>query len=263
MVQVHPSAIVDPEAQLGDDVRVGPFSIIGAAVRLGEDTEIGSHVVLAGNTTIGRSNRIYPFCSIGTIPQDKKYGGEDTQLIIGDRNTIREYCLINTGTVQGGGVTRVGSDNWIMGYTHFAHDCAIGSNTIIANGVQLAGHVSVGDWTVIGGVAAIHQFVRLGAHSMCGGGSILVQDLPPYMVCSGHPAQAHGIHVEGLKRRGFSAESIACLRRAYRIVYRENRPLADALVVLDAFVQELPEHNAALVREFAEFLAAPGRGILR
>ena len=263
MAQVHPSAIVDPKAQLADDVRVGPFSTVGAGVRVGEGTEIGSHVVLSGNTAIGRNNRIFPFTSIGTVPQDKKYGGEDTQLIIGDRNTIREYCLINTGTVQGGGATRIGSDNWIMGYTHFAHDCVIGSNTIIANGVQLAGHVSVGDWTVIGGVAAVHQFVRLGAHSMCGGGSILVQDLPPYMICSGHPAQPHGIHVEGLKRRGFSAESIASLRRAYRIVYRENRPLADALVALDAFIKELPEHEAANVREFAEFLAAPGRGILR
>jgi len=263
MAQVHPSAIVDPKAQLAEDVHVGPFSIVGAGVRLGEGTEIGSHVVLAGNTSIGRNNRIFPYCSIGTIPQDKKYGGEDTQLIVGDRNTIREYCLINTGTAQGGGVTRIGSDNWIMGYTHFAHDCDIGSNTIIANGVQLAGHVSVGDWTVIGGVAAVHQFVRLGAHSMCGGASVLVQDLPPYVICSGHPARVHGIHVEGLKRRGFSAESIASLRQAYRIVYRENRPLADSLVALDALIKELPESSAAMVREFAEFLGAPGRGILR
>ncbi|HXY05193.1 MAG TPA: acyl-ACP--UDP-N-acetylglucosamine O-acyltransferase [Burkholderiaceae bacterium] len=263
MARLHPSAIIDSKAQLGQDVRVGPFSIVGPRVRLGEGTEIGSHVVLDGNTTIGRNNRIFPFCSIGTIPQDKKYAGEDTQLVIGDGNTIREYCLINAGTLQGGGITRVGSDNWIMGYVHFAHDCLIGSNTIIANGVQLAGHVHVDDWTVIGGTAVVHQFVRLGAHSMCGGASVLVQDLPPFMVCSGYPARPHGIHMEGLKRRNFPAEEIAALRRAYRIVYRENRPLAEALVALEALIQELPEAAAGPVCRFAEFLAVPGRGIIR
>ncbi|HYA75605.1 MAG TPA: acyl-ACP--UDP-N-acetylglucosamine O-acyltransferase [Burkholderiaceae bacterium] len=263
MAQLHSSAIVDPKAQLGGDVRVGPFSIIGAGVRVGEGTEIGSHVVLAGNTTIGRNNRIFPHSSIGTIPQDKKYAGEDTQLIIGDGNTIREFCLINTGTLQGGGVTRIGSDNWIMGYTHFAHDCTIGSHTIIANGVQLAGHVRVDDWVVIGGTAVVHQFVRLGAHSMCGGASVLVQDLPPFTVCSGYPARPHGVHVEGLKRREFPPESVAALRQAYRIVYRENRALAEALLALEALIRELPDACAAPVRTFVEFLAAPGRGIIR
>jgi len=263
MARVHPSAIVDPKAQLAEQVQVGPYSLVGAGVRVGEGSEIGSHVVLAGNTTIGRNNRIFPHSSIGTIPQDKKYAGEDTQLLIGDGNTIREFCLINTGTVQGGGQTRIGSNNWIMGYTHIAHDCIIGSNTIIANAVQLAGHVHVDDWTVIGGTAAVHQFVRLGAHSMCGGASTLVQDLPPFTVCSGSPARPHGVHLEGLKRRNFSAESIASLRRAYRIVYRENRSLAEARVALDELIQKTPEESAAPLRVLAEFLAVPGRGIIR
>ncbi len=263
MARVHPSAIVDSNAQLADDVRVGPYSIVGGGVRIGGGTEIGAHVVLAGNTSIGRDNRIFPYCAIGSEPQDKKYAGEDTQLLIGDGNTIREFCLFNTGTVQGGGRTRIGSDNWIMGYTHFAHDCAIGDHTIIANCVQLAGHVCVGDWAVIGGTAAVHQFVRVGAHAMCGGGSILVQDLPPYMICSGSPAQPHGIHVEGLKRRNFSAESIAALRRAYRLVYRENLSLLEARTALDSLIRNLPEDTAAPLRTFAEFLAVPGRGIIR
>lgn len=263
MVRVHPSALIDPKAELADDVQVGPYSVIGPAVRIGARSEIGSHTVLSGRTTIGQGNRIFPFCAIGTDPQDKKYAGEDTELVIGDGNTIREYCLINTGTVQGGGVTRIGSGNWIMGYAHVAHDCNVGANTIIANGVQLAGHVSVGDWTIVGGTCAVHQFVRIGAHAMVGGGTILLQDLPPYVMCDGHPAQAHGIHVEGLRRRNFPPESIAALRRAYRIVYRDKLALAEARAALDALIAEEPAEYAAPLREFAEFLAVPGRGIVR
>lgn len=263
MARIHASAIVDPRAELGDDVRIGPYSIVGGGVRIGTGTEVGSHVALAGNTSLGRGNRVFSFCSIGSDPQDKKYGGEDTRLLIGDGNTIREYCLINTGTVQGGGVTRIGSDNWIMGYAHVAHDCAIGSHTIIANGVQLAGHVRVDDWAIIGGTSAVHQFVRIGTHTMCGGGTILLQDLPPYVMCNGNPARPHGIHVEGLKRRNFRPEAIAALRRAYRIVYRDNLPLAQARIALDALIKDLPDDSAAPVCVFAEFLATPGRGILR
>jgi UDP-N-acetylglucosamine acyltransferase len=263
MTQVHPSAIVDPRAELAEDVLVGPYSTIGPGVRIGSGTEIGSHVVVAGRTRIGSGNRLFPFAAVGTEPQDKKYRGEDTELVIGDGNTIREYCLINTGTVQGGNATRIGSGNWIMGYAHVAHDCIIGDNTIIANGVQLAGHVQVGDWAFIGGTSAVHQFVRVGAHTMCGGGTILLQDLPPFVMCNGNPAKPFGIHVEGLKRRQFSAESIAALRRAYRIVYRDNLPLADARVALDALIAAEPEGNAAPLRAFAQFLASPGRGLLR
>jgi len=263
MARVHASAIVERGAELADDVQVGPYTTIGPDVRIGPGTVVGSHTVLTGRTRIGQNNRIFSFCSIGTEPQDKKYAGEPTELHIGDGNTIREYCLINTGTVQGGGVTRIGADNWIMGYAHVAHDCTVGDHTIIANGVQLAGHVHVQDWAVIGGTTAVHQFVRVGAHTMCGGGSILLQDLPPFVICNGNPAQTHGIHLEGLRRRNFSAGSIAALKRAYRIVYRDNLPLAEARAALAALLQELDEESAGPVRAFAEFLAIPGRGIVR
>jgi len=263
MARIHASAVVDPQAELADDVVVGPFSIIGPKVHIGAGSQIDAHVVLAGHTRLGARNRVFPFCSIGSDPQDKKYAGEPTELIIGDGNTFREYCLINTGTVQGGNLTRIGSDNWIMGYAHVAHDCIVGSHTIIANGVQLAGHVTVEDWAIIGGTSAVHQFVRVGAHTMTGGGTILLQDLPPYVICNGNPAQPHGVHVEGLRRRQFSAESIAALRRAYKIVYRENLPLAQARTELETLIAETPGEHAAPLRAFAEFLAVPGRGIVR
>jgi UDP-N-acetylglucosamine acyltransferase len=266
MARIHPSAIVDPKAELAEDVQVGPYSIIGPGVRIGAATQVGAHAVIAGRTTIGRANRIFPFCTIGTEPQDKKYAGEDTELVMGDGNTVREYCLLNTGTVQGGGVTRIGSDNWIMGYVHLAHDGIIGDHTIIANAVQLAGHVRVDDWAVIGGTAAVHQFVRIGAHTMIGGGTILVQDVPPFFICDGNPAQPHGVHVEGLRRRRFSPETIAALKRAYRIVYRDKLPLAEARAALDALIAGLAPAEAeaaAPLRALAEFLAVPGRGIVR
>ncbi len=263
MAEVHASAIVDPHAELAADVSVGPFSVIGPGVRIDSGTRIGAHVVLAGRTRMGRNNRIFAFSAVGTEPQDKKYAGEDTELVIGDDNTIREYCLINTGTVQGGALTRIGSGNWIMGYAHVAHDCIVGSHTIIANGVQLAGHVRVDDWAIIGGTSAVHQFVRVGAHTMCGGGTILLQDLPPFLMCNGNPARPYGVHVEGLKRRNFSPESIAALRRAYRIVYRDNLPLAQARAALDALIAQTPGPDAAPLRAFADFIAVPGRGLLR
>jgi len=267
MTRVHASAIVEPGAELAPDVEVGPYSVIGAGVRVGAGTRIGAHVVLAGLTTIGRGNRIFPFCSIGTEPQDKKYAGEPTRLEIGDGNTIREYCLFNTGTVQGGGVTRIGSDNWIMGHAHVAHDCQVGDHTIIANAVPLGGHVRVGDWAIIGGTSAVHQFCRVGAHSMCGGGTILTQDLPPFVLCNGSPAQAHGLNVEGLKRRNFPEASIAALRRAYRLVYRDNLALAEARGALEALIAETAaaagDEVAAPLRRLADFLAESGRGIVR
>jgi UDP-N-acetylglucosamine acyltransferase len=263
MARVHASALVDPGAELADDVEIGPFCVVGPGVRIGAGTKVGAHVVLSGRTRIGRGNRIFPFCSLGTEPQDKKYGGEDTALEIGDGNTIREYCLFNTGTAQGGGTTRVGSDNWIMAYVHVAHDCTIGDHTIFANAVTLAGHVEVGDWAFIGGTAAVHQFVRIGVHALCGGGTILLQDLPPYVLCDGHPAQAHGIHVEGLKRRNFSADAIAALRRAYRTVYRDGLSLADARAAIEEQARQAPEDCARPLRELAGFLAVPGRGIVR
>jgi UDP-N-acetylglucosamine acyltransferase len=283
MPQVHASAIVDSAAELADDVQIGPFSIVGPGVRIGPGTQIGSHVVLVGRTTMGRNNRVFPYCSIGSDPQDKKYAGEATELQIGDGNTFREYCLINTGTAQGGGVTRIGAQNWVMGYAHVAHDCLVGNHTIIANGVQLAGHVNVGDWAIIGGTSAVHQFVRVGAHTMTGGGTILLQDLPPFLMCNGNPAQSHGVHVEGLKRRNFSAAAVTAMRRAYRIVYRDGLPLAEARTALDAFIAEVAAARAThgdggeageaaagpgadstgVLQQFAEFLAVTGRGIVR
>ena len=262
MAQVHPSAIVDPRAQLADDVRVGPFCIIGPEVQIGDGTEVQSHVVITGRTRVGRNNRIFPFCSLGGAPQDKKYAGEATELVVGDGNTIREYCFLNTGTAQGGGVTRVGSDNWIMAYVHLAHDCQVGDHAVLANAAQFAGHVVIGDWATVGGLTGAHQFVRIGAHAMVGGGSSLLQDVPPFVLCRGNPAQPSGINVEGLMRRGFDEASVAALKRAYRLLYREGLTLAQAR---EAMLAEVAPASAAAqaVSQLAEFLAVSGRGIIR
>lgn len=263
MARIHASAIVDAAAELDDDVSVGPFCVIGPSVRIGSGTTVASHTQITGRTTIGRDNRIFSFAAIGTDPQDKKYAGEDTELVIGDGNTIREYCLINTGTVQGGGVTRVGADNWIMGYAHIGHDCVVGDHTIIANGVQLGGHVSVGDWAFIAGTAAVHQFVRVGAHALCGGGTMLQHDLPPYMIAFGFPAKDYGVHLEGLRRRKFAPEVVSALRHAHRIIYRENLPLGDARAKLEEYLGEADPAAQSALRELSGFLAQAGRGIVR
>jgi len=260
--RVHRTAVVEPGAVLADDVEVGPFAVIGAQVEIGAGSSIGSHVVLAGRTRLGRDNRIFPFCAIGGVPQDKKYAGEDTRLEIGDGNTIREGCTINVGTVQGGGVTRIGADNWIMAYVHIAHDCMIGDHTILANTVLVAGHVTIDDWVVVGGATGIHQFARVGAHAMVGAGTILVQDVPPFVTCGGRPTEAHGINSEGLRRRGFTPETINALRRAYRIVFREGHTVADACVALDALAEAAVEARPH-VQLLRAFIAAPGRGIVR
>jgi UDP-N-acetylglucosamine acyltransferase len=239
-------------------VSVGPFSVIGPKVRIGEGSAIGSHVVLDGSLRIGRNNRIRHFCSIGGPPQDKKYKGEDTSVEIGDGNTIHEYTTINRGTAQDAGVTRLGDDNWIMAYVHFAHDCQVGSHTIFANCAQLAGHVSVGDWTILGGFTQVHQFVHIGAHAFTGLGTTLAQDLPPFVTAAGNPAKPFGLNSEGLRRRGFSAEDIAALKRAYRTLYRSNLGLEEAR-------RELESQAGACVhvRAFVDFLAKNKRGILR
>jgi UDP-N-acetylglucosamine acyltransferase len=262
MPRIHSSAIVDPHAQLADDVQVGPYTVVGPDVAIGSGTLIDSHVVLTGRTRIGRNNRIYAFCSLGEVPQDKKYAGEPTELVIGEGNTIREFCSLNVGTVQGGGVTRIGSDNWIMSYVHVAHDCTIGDHTVMANLTQLAGHVAVGDWAVLGGMVGVHQFVRIGAHAMCGGGSTLVQDVPPFVLCRGSPAQPYGINVEGLQRRGFEEATITALKRAYRTIFREGLTLAQAREALRSGFETGPPVAEALA-ELMEFLGTPGRGIIR
>lgn len=255
---IHSSAIVHPGARIAADVDVGAYSIIGEHVEVGEGTFIGPHVVIEGHTRIGRGNRIHSFSVLGGTPQDKKYGEEPTRLEIGDRNTIREYCTFSTGTVQDAGVTRVGNDNWIMGYCHFAHDCQIGSNTIFANNTQLAGHVLVQDFAVLGGFTGVHQFVRIGAHSMAGGGTMLRQDLPPYVISVGNPAKTFGINAEGLRRRGFSEETINGITRAYKLLYRSGLTLVDAQASIATQAAELPE-----LRILAEFLGAATRGIVR
>ncbi len=262
MARIHPTAIVDPKAELAADVEVGPYAVIGPRVQIGARTTIGAHAVIDGRTRIGRDNQIFPFCAIGGIPQDKKYAGEDTALEIGDGNTIREYCTLNTGTAQDAGVTRVGSGNWIMAYVHIAHDCRIGDRTIFANGVQLAGHVHVGDWAILGGLTGVHQFVRIGAHAMTGAGTTLLQDLPPFVICNGNPATPHGINGEGLKRRGFDAESIGALRRAYKAIYKEGRTVADACTAIEAIAAAAPG-AAAHLHALRAFVQDSRRGIVR
>ena len=255
---IHPSAIVDPAARLDPSVSVGPYSVIGPNVSIGAGTTIGPHVVIEGRTAIGRDNRIFQFCSIGKIPQDKKYAGEPTGLVIGDRNTIHEVCSLHIGTVQDGGLTTVGDDNWIMAYSHVAHDCRIGNQTILANSAQLAGHVHVGDYAILGGCTGVHQFVKIGAHSITGGGTILFQDLPPFVTAQGNPAAPHGINAEGLKRRGFSNEAISAIKQAYRTLYRSNLPLAEAREAIAAQAAAEPA-----LAPLSVFLEAAKRGVLR
>jgi UDP-N-acetylglucosamine acyltransferase len=262
MTRVHPTAIVDRKAELAPDVEVGPYAIIGEHVRIGRASRIAAHVVLDGRTTIGEDNLIGPFCSIGGPPQDKKYAGEETRLEIGNRNVIREYCYFNTGTVQDAGVTRVGNDNWIMGYVHVAHDCTVGDHVTLANSVQLGGHVEVGDWVVVGGQSGVHQFVKLGRHAMAGAHTYLSQDLPPYVMCSGSPAAPHGLNTEGLRRRGFDPESIAVLRRAYKLLYRSGLSLGDSITAIEALAAESSDHTDHLDL-LRTFLTSAERGIIR
>ena len=255
---IHPTAIVHPGAKIGSGVEIGPYSVIGEHVEIGDDTWVGPHVVLEGHTRIGRENKIFQFSSLGGMPQDKKYSNEPTRLEIGDRNTIREYCTFSTGTAQDSGVTRVGNDNWIMAYVHIAHDCQVGNNTVFANGASLAGHAHIGDWAILGGFSGVHQFVRVGAHSFIGAFALLLQDLPPYVTVGGSPAVPHGINSEGLRRRGFSAESIAAIKRAYRILYRKNLTLAQAREQIVALAADYTE-----VQLFADFIGVSGRGLVR
>ena len=255
---IHPTAIVHPQAKLGAGVDIGAYSLIGEHVEIGAGSTIGPHVVIEGHTTLGRDNRVFQFCSLGAQPQDKKYAGEPTRLEIGERNQIREFCTFNCGTTQDAGVTHLGNDNWIMAYVHLAHDCQVGNNTIFANNAQLAGHVHVGDFAILGGFTGVHQFVRIGAHSMTGVASVLLQDLPPYVTASGSPATPHGINSEGLKRRGYSAEAIMAIKRAYKTLYRSGLKLAEAQAAIAASAVDAAELDL-----LCQFLAEPGRGIIR
>ena len=255
---IHPTALVHPDARLADDVEVGAYTTIGEHVEIGAGTVIGPHVVIKGHTRIGCHNQIFQFCSLGEVPQDKKYANEPTRLEIGDHNTIREFCTFNLGTVQDAGVTRVGDHNWIMAYVHLAHDCQVGNHTIFANNAQLAGHVKVSDYAILGGFTVVHQFVRIGAHIITGMGSILLQDVPPYVLASGHPAAPHGINAEGLKRRGFSSATIMAIKRAYKTLYKSSLSLDQARAEIRAQLAECPE-----LQPLSDFLEQSERGIVR
>jgi UDP-N-acetylglucosamine acyltransferase len=258
MPRIHPTALVDSGAELADSVEVGPYAIIGPNVRIGAGTRVGPHTVVTGHTTIGANNRIFQFASVGEAPQDKKYAGEPTRLEIGDGNTVREFCTINVGTIQDTGVTRVGNDNWIMAYCHIAHDCIVGNHTVFANDTNLAGHVTIGDYAMLGGFTGVHQFCRIGAHAITGVGSVVLQDLPPFVMVAGNPTQPHGINSEGLRRRGFAAETIAAIKTAYKTLYRSGLTLSQAREAITAQAVEFGE-----LAPLAEFLGVPGRGIIR
>lgn len=258
MARIHPTALIDPSAELEADVEVGPYSIVGPGTRLGRATVLGPHVVVAARTRMGACNRIFQFASIGEIAQDRKYGGEPTTTTIGDDNVFREFVTVNAGTAQDRGDTAIGNGNLFLAYTHVAHDCVVGSQTIFSNNAQIAGHVRIGDWTVLGAFAGVHQFCRVGEHAMLATYSVVLQDVPPYVMAQGYPAKPRGINSEGLRRRGFSVEDILAVRRAYKMLYREGLALEDAKAALARGVADAP-----VLAPLVAFLADSGRGIIR
>ena len=258
MTRIHPTAIVDPGAQLASDVSVGPYALIGADTVVGAGTTIGAHTVIAARTAIGRNNRVFQFASVGEIPQDRKYTGAPTRTVIGDDNVIREFVTIHAGTAQDKGVTTIGNGNWLLAYSHIAHDCVIGNGTTFSNNAQLAGHVAIDDYAVLGGFVGVHQFCRVGAHAMVAAGAIVLQDVPPYVTVAGSPARPHGTNGEGLRRRGFAASDIAAIKRAYRTLYRQGLTLERAREEIASAAAEVPSLSALVA-----FLETPGRGIAR
>lgn len=255
---IHPSAVIDESAIIGDNVTIGPFCVIGPNVVIGDGCVLNSHVVMQGPTVLGKNNHIFQFATVGEATPDLKYKGEQTRLVIGDNNVIREGVTIHRGTIQDRGETTIGNNNLIMAYAHIGHDCVVGNHTILVNNAALAGHVVVGDWAILAGFALVHQFCQIGAHSFCGMGSAVNKDVPAYVTVFGNPAEAKTINAEGLKRRGFSSEAIAAIRKAYKIVYRSGRTLAEAQGDLDALAQAFPE-----VAVFVESVKSSTRGIVR
>lgn len=264
MSLIHPTAIVDPGAQLDSSVAIGPYAVIGPHVKIGAGTTVGAHTVIEGHTTIGQGNRIFQFASLGAIPQDKKYAGEPGELVIGDRNVIREFCTFNIGTPGGGGVTKLGNDNWMMAYVHLAHDCLIGNNTTFANNAQLAGHVVVDDWVIFGGFTTVHQFVHIGAHGMTGLGSVLLANQPPFVMSEGQPASARSMNFEGLRRRGFSAGRISAVKAMHKALYRDGLTLQQAKARIAAIADATPEAapDVQMMLAFLERMP-PDRGMVR
>ena len=262
MGQIHPTAIVEPGARIDGSVSIGPYTVVGPHVTVGAGTTVGAHCVIEGHTTIGRDNRIFQFGSIGAANQDKKYAGEPCELVIGDRNTVREFVTLHIGTVQDKAVTRIGDDNWIMAYTHVAHDCVVGNNTTMANNTTLGGHVEIGDWVTVGGLCGIHQRVKVGAHAMLGFQSAVSQDVPPFMLVDGNPMAVRGFNITGLKRRDFSAARIATVKQMHKLLYREGRTLEQARAAIETLALQTPE-AAQDVALMSGFLAAATRGIAR
>jgi UDP-N-acetylglucosamine acyltransferase len=255
---IHATAIVHPGAKIADDVEIGPYAVVGEHVEIGAGSKVGPHAVITGHTRIGCDNQIFQFVSLGEIPQDKKYAGEPTRLEIGDRNVIREFCTFNCGTAQDVGVTRIGDDNWIMAYCHIAHDCQVGNHTIFANNAQIAGHVCVEDYAILGGFTVVHQFCHIGAHTITAMGTILLKDIPTYVTASGNPAEPHGLNVEGMKRRGFTSQTIQQLRRAYKTLYKSGFTLDEAKTALSQQLADCPE-----IAPLLAFLSSSERGIIR
>ena len=262
MSNIHQTAIVDAGAEIDPSVTIGPYAVIGPHVRIGAGTVVGAHCVIEGRTTIGRDNRIFQFASLGAVPQDKKYAGEDTRLVIGDRNTIREFCTFNTGTAQDKGVTTIGDDNWIMAYVHIAHDCVVGHHTTMANNTTLAGHVDVGDWATVGGLTGVLQRMRIGAHTMVGFASHVGKDVPPFMVVDGNPLAVRGVNLVGLRRRNFSDERIAAIREMHRLLYRQGLTLGQAREAILALPQQMPQAQDDVALMDA-FIASSAAGIAR
>jgi UDP-N-acetylglucosamine acyltransferase len=258
MKRVHPTAIVDPRAELDSEVEVGPYSVIGAGVRIGKGTKIHSHAAIQGRTTMGEGNVVFPFATVGSVPQDLKYRGEPSELVIGDRNTIREYVSLNPGTTGGGMMTRVGNHNLLMMYCHIAHDCSVGNRNVIANGATLGGHVTIEDFVIVGGLVGIHQFVRIGTGAILGGGSMVSKDVPPYCNATGDRARLRGINLEGLKRRGVDKPVIDTIRKAYRIAFQSKLRTEEALQTIRRELPPIPE-----VEKFVSFIAESPRGICR
>ncbi len=258
MSQIHPSAVVDPNATLGRDVQIGPYAVIDAGVQIGDRCVIGPHAVIRGPSRIGADTRIFQFASVGEVPQDKKFHGENSELVIGCHNTIREFVTINRGTSDGGGVTRIGDNNWIMAYVHIAHDCLVGDGVVFANGASLAGHVEVGDFATLGGFTLIHQFCRLGSGCFTSMGSCVRRDIPPWVMVAGDPAEPHGTNREGLRRHGFDAEGQARMRSVYRLLYKRGLRFEQAIAAIDEAHGDDPA-----VQAFTQFLRQSPRGIVR
>lgn len=255
---IHETAIIDATAKIGKDVSIGPYSVIGANVTIGDNTWIGPHVTIQGSTNIGKDNKIFQYASIGEVPQDKKYNGEDTRLEIGDGNTIREFCTINRGTEQDIGYTKIGNHNWLMAYVHVAHDCVVGDHNVFANSATIAGHVKVGNHVTLGGFAGVHQFCQIGDYSFLAHSPLVIKDVPPYLMVAGNPAKSHGLNVEGLRRHDFSSDSIQSLKRAYKVIFRQNLTIEQATDQLQTMVAE-----CSAIQKFVDFLPTATRGIIR